>query len=479
MKKILLLIFLFLFCINVNVNAEETSFSGHEYLDGISYMKWDGENYYYRNAQVIRNDETGEIAYCVEPFTLLSNGNIHSSSEDFDSMYGITEEDWNLVKLFAYYGYGYKDHQDPKWISITQIAIWRTLFPNLQFDWVDNIYDGNVITPFNDEVWELFLDVDNHYILPSFESSYDLSINDKLEIIDSNDVLKFFTVNSSDFDYEIDGNKLIINAGNVPKEGVISFIKQNDNYSDGVMYFYSSASQNVIRRGNVEPVEFSIKVKVNEGKIIVNKLDSDTLEVPKGEAVLDGAVFNLFDKDMNLIDEATVEDRKITFNNLSYGKYYIKEKSPGKGYYLNDKVYEVVIDKDNLEQVIDIENDAIKTKIKITKYFGTKEEYESNNMSKEEGASFEIYDLNNKLIFSGITNEDGVIELVLPFGNYILKQISSIMGYQMNDDYSIVVDEHSNYSMDIVLYDFKINVPNAFISYGNFTRGLWDLCLAK
>ena len=476
MKKILLLIFLFLFCIN-HVYAEETTFSGHEYLDGISYLKWDGENYFYRNAQVIRNDETGEIAYCVEPFTLLSGDNIHSSSEDFDLKYGITEEDWNLVKLFAYYGYGYKDHQDPKWISITQIAIWRTLFPNLQFDWVDNIYDGNVITPFDSEVWELFLDVDNHYILPSFEESYDISVNDKLEIIDTNDVLKYFSVNNSDFDYEIDGNKLIINAGNTPKEGVISLIKANDNYSDGVMYFYSSASQNVIRRGNVEPVEFQIKVKVNEGKIIVNKLDSDTLEVSKGEAVLDGAIFDLFDEDKNLIDSGTVTEHKITFNNLSYGKYFIKEKSPGKGYYLNDKVYEVVIDKDHLEQKIDIENDVIKTKIKITKYFGTKEEYESNNMSIEEGVTFEIYDLDNKLIYSGITNKEGIIELVLPFGNYVLKQINTALGYQINDDYNIVVDEHSNYSMDIVLYDFKINVPNASIGLTDFLKGFWDICL--
>ena len=67
MKKFLLIIFLFFCCINVN--AQERRFAGSEYLTGISYMKYDGNTHYYRNAQVIRDVDTGDLAYCVAGYS--------------------------------------------------------------------------------------------------------------------------------------------------------------------------------------------------------------------------------------------------------------------------------------------------------------------------------------------------------------------------------------------------------------------------
>ena len=149
MKKILLIIFLFLYC--VNVNAEEKKFAGSEYLDGISYMKYDGNTHYYRNAQVIRNTKTNQIAYCVEPFTLLVNDTSYSSSSTYNSNFKINKDSWEKIKLYAYYGYGYQGHTDKKWISITQLSIWRELYPNYQFEWIDNTTSRKIIKPYENE----------------------------------------------------------------------------------------------------------------------------------------------------------------------------------------------------------------------------------------------------------------------------------------------------------------------------------------
>ena len=60
MKKFLLIIFLFLSCINVF--ASERTFVGSEFITGVSYVKDAGSVIQYRNAQVIRDASTGEIA---------------------------------------------------------------------------------------------------------------------------------------------------------------------------------------------------------------------------------------------------------------------------------------------------------------------------------------------------------------------------------------------------------------------------------
>ena len=63
MRKFLLMLVVFLCSFNV-VFAEEVTFSGREYLEGIAYVKNNGSTVQYRNAQVIRSSEYFmEIAY--------------------------------------------------------------------------------------------------------------------------------------------------------------------------------------------------------------------------------------------------------------------------------------------------------------------------------------------------------------------------------------------------------------------------------
>ena len=465
MKKILLIIFL-LSCF-VNVYANERTFAGSEYLEGISYMKNNYDIQQYRNAQVIRDVVTGEIAYCIEPFKLLKNNSSdYVEINNYDSKFGIPKDRLEKIKLYSYYGYGYKNHTDKKWISITQLSIWRTIFPEYQFDWIDNTTSRNIITPFNNELNELNNLVDNHFVYPNLNNNYILGINNKTVLYDSNNVLENYEIKESDFDAKIINNTLEISTGKDEKKGKIVLQRAIDKFNDSVKYFYSSLSQNVMERGNIEPVNFEINIEVKEGNIIVNKIDSETNDkISQGEGDLNGSIFELFNEKMEKINELIIEDNTLTFDNLSFGKYYIKEKKPGTGYYLNKDVYEVIIDENNLEQEINISNQVIKSKVKIIKFFGTKSEYENNTMKREKNAMFIIYDNNKNVVFSGVTDENGIIETKLPYGKYVLSQITSATGYSKVDNYEFTINEENSISYDIVLNDFKINVPNANINY--------------
>lgn len=470
MKKILLIIFLFFCCLTVN--AQERKFAGSEYLPGISYMKYDGNTHYYRNAQVIRDVDTGELAYCIEPFKLLVDNSSYSS--DNYTRYGISDANWDRIKLLAYYGYGYNGHTNKKWISVTQLLIWKTLYPNYQFEWIDNVDDRNIIEPYIYEMREVNGLVNNHYTLPKLNNHYEIDINGALTLKDNNSVLRYYDIISSDFKIDKSANTMVISAGDEIKEGKIH-LRRADNISDNsALFFYSSSSQNVLKRGNVTPIDFEINISVKEGKIVINKIDNSDLDIKSKDAVLDGAIFELYDNEMNLIKESVVENNQAIFNNLSYGNYFVKEKTPGTGYYLNEEVYEIEINENNMEKEITIGNSVIKSTVKITKYYGSKNDYDNNQMKTESGISFNIYDDSNNLVYEGKTNKEGIIELVLPYGNYVLKQVNSTNGYKLSDDYNFSINNDSNHSIDIVLYDFKIEVPNARISMFKFIKHLME-----
>ena len=148
---------------------------------------------------------------------------------------------------------------------------------------------------------------------------------------------------------------------------------------------------------------------------------------------------------------------------MSYGKYFIKEKSAGLGYYVDDETYEINISHDNLNPIIILKNNVIKSKIKIIKYYGTKEQLTNNTMLPEKNIIFEIYDINDELIDTCMTDENGSAEFVLPYGKYKVKQINTTENYEKVEDIEIVVDEENSYSTEIILYDMKIEVPNASI----------------
>ena len=466
MKKFLLILFTFFYFINSSVVfAVESQFKTGEKIEGIAYTKYDGNTRYYRNAMTIVNVDTGQVAYCIEPFNNIVDYSNYSGGTEYDSRFGISEDKWNRIKLYAYYGYGYYGHQDKKWVSITQLSIWRELHPEYEFNWIDDVKSRNVIYPFESELNELRNLVNSHNLKPTFKNEYVLSIDEELNLVDSNNVLQYYSIKYSDFDIDLNGNSLKVLSNSDEKEGTIILERPKSIYSDNVIFYYNESSQNVMQSGNLIPDDLIIKLKVEKGRVIVNKVDADTLDSSsQGEALIDGTKFYILDENKNIIEEKEIVNGSLEFIDLPFGKYFIKESLPGVGYELNEDLYEVIINEDNLSPTIEIKNNVIKSNVTITKYFGTRKQYDTNSMEKEQGVTFNIYDSKEQLVFTGVTDDEGVINTVLPYGKYTLRQIDTTSGYEKASDYEFVIDKDSNVSSNIILYDFKIEVPNAGIN---------------
>ena len=471
MKKILLVIIMFFCCINVN--ALERSFTGYDTIDNVMYFKENNGVYYFRKAKEIRDVETNSTAYCLEPFVDLKEGINYTVS---NTQLGLSDELLDKVRLIAYYGYGYKNHTDTKWITITQIMIWRTLYPNNAFGWAEPT-SKNAIFPYGKEIEELKGLVNSHYKLPAIEKENKVSINKRVVLNDPNNVLKYYDIVSSDFDAKIEGNKLIINTKE-EKDGEIILQRASNIHKDDLVFLISPGSQSLVEIGNITPINYLIKVHVESGKIKITKVDKETdLTNPQGDASLDGAIYSIYDANMNHIKQFTVKDNVAIFDNLNYGKYFIKETSSGDGYYVDNEIYEININENNINQELRLGNIVIKSKIKIIKNYGSLEDYENDSMKREKGIIFNIYDKNEELVYSGETDENGAIMVDLPYGEYVIKQVNSTPGYKKIDDYKLIVGKDNSISETIVFNDFKVVVPNAGINIYDLIRGF--ICLKQ
>lgn len=480
MKKITLIIFsLFLFILGSNnVCAKTASFSAAENLPNISYAKFNNYYYHYRNAKAIRNLDNNNIAYCIEPFETLIDGSSYTGYTSFNDKFNISVEQWDRIKLLVYYGYGYKDHMEPKWISITQLLIWRTVDNESLFNWIDNRTDRNIIYPYDNEIMELEELIKKHEVLPNISNSVVMGINDTVELVDDNMVLNDYSITSSDFDAKIVDNKLIINSGSI-ENGDIVLVKNGTGYENNVEFFYNSDTQSIVERGNLDLIETKINVNVIAGSISIKKIDSGTQDViPSGEASLIGSIYDVYDNNKELVGEIVIDDDNIgRLDNLKLGTYYVKERIAGEGYYLDSNEYVVEVKLDNLHNELILSNNVITSKVKIYKQFGSNEEYASNTMKPEIGIMFEFYNNKNDLIYTGSTDEFGLLEVSLPYGNYTIKQVNTTSGYSKVEDMNITINEESNVSINLSLSDMKIEVPNAGLY--RFDFGLAFNCLYK
>ncbi len=469
MKKFLLVIIIFFCC--VNVKALERKFTGYDTIGNVMYYKEKDGVYYFRMAKEIRDISTGNTTYCLEPFIDLNEQAVYSTS---NNQLGLSNEMWNKVKLIAYYGYGYRDHTDKKWVTITQMTIWRTLYPQNKFEWVDP-ETRKVINPYGKEINELYALINNHNILPEIPKDSKVSVRTKIELKDNKNVLNNYDIIKSDFDSKIENNTLIINTQE-EQEGEIILQRAGNIHKNDQLTLINPGSQSLMEIGNITPIDYDVKIHVESGEIKITKVDKETdLIEPQGEASLDGAVYEIYDSNMNFLQDSTIKDNTALFDNLKYGKYFIKEKSAGDGYNVDNEIYEIDIDENNINHKIRLGNIAIKSKITIVKKYGSLEDYNSDNMLREKDITFNIYDKNEDLVFTGTTDDNGELKLELPYGEYIIRQVNTTEGYTKIDDYKLIIGKDNNISETIVFNDFKVVVPNAGVGINMLIKRL--ICL--
>lgn len=409
----------------------------------------DTKTIYYQKARFFRKTNTNEFAYCIEPFNFFNETSTYESTINPNNL---SSSQIDRITKVAHFGYGYKNHTDKKWYAITQYMIWSLADPKGDY-YFTNSLNGTRITAFQTEINEINYLVDHYSDIPSFTNqTFTIVENHPLIITDNNNTLKDFKTTNNDI--VIENNTIKIN--NLKKGNYTYKLIKNDNYYNKPTIFYqASNSQNLVNTGDINnPIEIEFKINVIETNINITKIDNDTLSIiPSGEASLDGAKYNLYDENNNLIQELIINNNQAQIKNLDFGKYYIKEIQPGIGYTLDNNIYEInITEKNNINDLI-LKNKVIEKKIVIEKKYG--DEY---LLKGEKNISFQIFNNNKELIKTITTDSNGLVEITLPFGSYEFIQINSTKGYHKVDNFTMTIN--NNEEEHIELRDLKIKVPD-------------------
>ena len=191
-------------------------------------------------------------------------------------------------------------------------------------------------------------------------------------------------------------------------------------------------------------INVTSREEIIKGKIKIIKQDSETSTCkPLGEGILSGAKYQIIDINNNVVDTITINnDCTGTSKELPYGKYKVKEIEASKGYKIDNNIYDVSIDSDNLEINVISKEDIIKNRISILKQY---DYVEGNSMfvNAEVNIIFEIYDSNNFKYDTIITDKNGYALVDLPYGTWQFHQKNVVNGYQKIHDFYVNVDDNS------------------------------------
>lgn len=411
---------------------------------------------YYQKARFFRKSDTNEFAYCIEPFAFFNQPYSYESSLSPDVL---TSPKLDRITKIAHFGYGYGNHTDVKWYAITQFMIWQEADSSTGEYYFTDSLNGNRINIFQDEMNEINYLVDNYSTLPSFSNKeFTIAENDEFSIVDNNDVLKYYSPNNKEL--TVDKNILKVKS---LKKGQYTFTltRKSVYLNKPTIFYHSPRSQDLVITGDISEIHAVLHLNVVNTSIKITKIDEDTLSItPSGEASLDGAVYNLYDENNNLIKELTIKDNQALIENIKFGKYYLKEKTPGKGYTLDNNTYEVIINENNTDNELVLKNKVIEKKIIIEKKYG-----DTKQLKGEENISFEIYNKDKELIDTITTDSNGLVEITLPFGTYEFVQINSTEGYQKVDSFTVNIEDDEEEHID--LRDLKIEVPNTHTEESN------------
>ncbi len=447
MKNKLLRLFLLICAVFIGligitkVNAE--SYNGEiiegEWISGVFVRKDYGSTHKYQQGRFIRRSD-GAYVYCIQPFvSIISGANYEVTTSDFAQIAGMTQAQWNRVSRLAYYGYGYPGHEDKKWYTITQVLIWRTVAPDADIYFTNTLNGTRNDSLYVSEINELNNMVNNHGKTPNISLPSETVIGNTISSVDTNGVLEGFEIrNVNGGTVTKNGNNIYVTPNTV---GTMSFnlTKDFNRYGEPTYLYYATNSQNVMRRGNIDPVNVTLNITVFGGKVTTDKDDKETTE-PQGEATLNGAVYGIYDETGTLIEKVTTgEDGVITSNYLpKLGNFYLQEITAPKGYVLDNTKYNFTITNDNLNPTVKVYDMVIKNKFKYTKVYA---QNETGSMRPEPNATFGIYNNKGEEIFKVTSDNNGEFDFELPYGTYTMKQLTTSTGTEKIKDITLIVSE--------------------------------------
>ena len=459
MKKIIIfLIVLYGIISGFNVYALEDSFYEGSYIQGEYITKVKNGYKKYKQMREFKRSSDNRFTYCIELWEDLNpNKSLSGYELNKDNYSNISSSVLDKVILIAYYGYGYTNHTDIKWYVITQYMIWKEIEPDTDLYFTDTL-NGNRITKYENEINEINNLINNHIKLPSFsETTQSLKYNTWLSLTDTNKVLDNFNLSSNNLEFIKEGNIVKVKTKSVGTN-TLKLIKKDTKYSSYPIVYIDSSGQDLLVTGGYYPIVSTVNLILNSGSITVRKLDYDTSSTQNiGASKIDGTIFQLLDNENNVLSTAEVIDGKAIFNNIPYGVYNLKEIKPGIGYNINTELRDIHLTRSSMSIVH--YNKVIKNKIIINKYL---KDSILNNTSLEANAKFEVY-YNDEKVKEVVTDNEGKAIFELPYGTYIVKQVSGSDNYKFTEDFIIDVVENDK-TQEFNLYDegyiFKLKIEN-------------------
>ena len=222
-------------------------------------------------------------------------------------------------------------------------------------------------------------------------------------------------------------------------------------------------------------VKATISDKRIEGSITIRKIGeqkeyNDNCYVYK-EIPLENIKFGLYAKEdivnnnkvvykKNELIKESISDKDgiIIFNNLYLGKYYIKELNTQDQYVLDNYEYYINLESDYNQEL------SFKNYLKRSTF-----EFSKTSISDSEplpNTLMEFYDIDNNLILSERTNNEGKIIINdLPYGKYYYLEKEAPIGYEVNKEKHYFEILEDNVVIKDTLQDDLIKVPDTYKSY--------------
>lgn len=381
-------------------------------------------------------DSQGRIYYCVQPATSWEAGNFFTN-DTVEGIGNLTDNgvaavaNTERVKLLMYYGYGYTGRTEAWWYRITQIMIWRTLYPSGQFYFTtSNSLTAPETHKYDKYMDQIEADIAKHGKAPSFNGTNAgiIPVGQSITVTDTNGVLSNFKVSScTNCSAKIEGNNLIVTAtatGNIRVNLTRTYSKAQT--KDLFIWASTKDEDGIQKIANAADPQDTPSVLMATGDYIDSSVYVDKVDGVSADIKLAGATLCLYKEDgTELKCETSNGENKINFGEYEKGNYYVVETVAPKGYVLDSSKHEFTIDGYGTDVNLTIENDKFST-FKLYK----REEGTNKPLANVEIA---IYDEDDIKIFQGSTNKDGELSTEkIPAGTYYYVELEAAEGYGLD-----------------------------------------------
>ena len=245
-----------------------------------------------------------------------------------------------------------------------------------------------------------------------------------------------------------DGEKMMVGDPVALVSGTNEYTWNNLDVTDydGKPYIYS-----------VEEADVAGYVKVVEGFEISNTRIKGNIEFHKHDDAhmpLAGAVFGLYAVTDTMFaaplkTATSLADGLVRFTDVEYGEYKIKEISAPVGYEKSELVIPVAV---TMQGATVVPTPATVVNVKIMGDI-TLRKVDSVTDAVLAGAKIVIKDKAGTVVFEGTTGADGMLKVMLPYGEYIISEVAAPEGYILTTQtYSVNVNKSG--------LTFDVRIPN-------------------